>query len=91
MMEKMGFQVPIFQIAEKHYRKRGQITIQNRNRQDTLNLEKKFEVKKWSLRVNKTLSSIRIIEAQLTYEHIIDLRCAKNVHVLRKFIRRPHR
>ena len=46
------------------------VTLRPHNRclQDDLNLEKKFEVKEWSLRVNTSLLAICIVDAWLLYK-----------------------
>lgn len=65
----MQFQVPVPRIAEEYYGTRGQADRHDRNRQDTLDLEKKTEVKEGSLGGNTTLLSVCIVSAWLVQKH----------------------
>lgn len=54
----------------------GKIDRPNCSRQNTLDAKRKFEVKKWSFRVNRTVPSTCMVAAWLTYKHSLALRCA---------------
>ena len=55
--------VSIPKVCETHYDTCSQIDGHNRCRQDDLGLEKKFEVKDWSTRVNTSLLAMCIVDA----------------------------
>lgn len=56
------------QIAETYYKAASMIDRHNRCRQSDLNLEKKFMVNDWSMRVNTSLLGICIVDAWLLYK-----------------------
>lgn len=56
------------QIAETYYEAASQIDRHNRCRQSDLNLEKKFQVKEWSTRVNTSLLAMCIVDSWLLYK-----------------------
>ena len=66
--KKIITETSIPQVAETYYATASQVDRHNRCRQDELNLEKKFEVKEWSLRVNTSLLAICIVDAWLLYK-----------------------
>lgn len=55
-------------IAETYYATASQVDRHNRCRQDDLKLEKKFQVKEWSQRVNTTLFAICVVDSWLLYK-----------------------
>ena len=67
LTSKEQITVGIPDVCEKYYDTCSQIDIHNRCRQDDLKLEKKFEVKGWSTRVNTTLLGICIVDAWKLY------------------------
>ncbi len=56
------------QIAETYYAAAAQIDRHNRCRQKDLQLEKKFMVREWSIRVNTSLLAICIVDSWLLYK-----------------------
>ena len=67
MTFKEQITVGIPKVCEKYYDACSQIDIHNRGLQDDLKLEKKFEVKDWSICVNSTLLGICIVDAWKLY------------------------
>ena len=63
--EELSIRIPA--ICEQYYETCSQIDRHNRSRQDDLGLEKKFEVKEWSMRVNTSLLAIYIVDAWKLY------------------------
>ena len=55
--------IPIHRLGAEYFAYRDIVDQHNRSRQDTLNLEKKFEVKSWDMRVNTTLIGILVVDA----------------------------
>eukprot|EP00171_Calliarthron_tuberculosum_P023537 IDg23537t1 len=67
---KITTETAIPKVAETYYSVCSQVDRHNRCRQDDLKLEKKFQVKEWSLRVNSSLLAICIVDAWLLYKGI---------------------
>lgn len=65
---KIITETDIPQIAETYYEAASQIDRHNRCRQHDLNLEKKFQVREWSIRVNTSLLAVCIVDAWLLYK-----------------------
>ena len=63
--EEISIQIP--SVCENYYENCSQIDRHKRSRQDDLGLEKKFEVKEWSMRVNTSLLAICIVDAWKLY------------------------
>jgi len=63
--EEIDIQIP--QVCETYYATCSQVDRHNRCRQDDLMLEKKFEVKEWSARVNTSLLAICVVDAWKLY------------------------
>ena len=51
------------QVVECYYSTCGAIDRYNRCRQDDINIEKKFKVKEWSMRVTSSLLAICVVDA----------------------------
>lgn len=66
---KISFQVPVPELVERYYQCCSQVDRHNRCRQDSLGLEKKLEVKTWSLRINSSLLAVTIVDAWLLYKY----------------------
>ena len=66
--KKTVTETAIPQVAQTYYSAASQIDRHNRCRQDDLDLEKKFQVKEWSLRVNTSLLAVCIVDAWLLYK-----------------------
>ena len=65
--EKVEIQVPIPKAAELYYQVCGKIDQHNRDRQDTLGIEKKLKTNNWSLRVNLSILSMVIVDTWKAY------------------------
>ena len=66
--EKMVAKIGIPEAAAAYFSAASKIYQQKRCRQDNLGIEKAFEVKEWSMRVNSTLSGICAIDAWLLHK-----------------------
>lgn len=66
---KVQFEISVPDVVEKYYETCSQIDRHNRCRQDSLGMEKKLEVKDWSVRVNTTLLSVVVVDAWLLYKY----------------------
>ena len=65
---RVSLMVQLPEVAELYYSVCSRIDRHNRCRQDDLNLEKKFQVKEWSARVNTTLLAICVVDSWLLYK-----------------------
>ena len=63
--EELSIRIP--SVCEQYYETCSQIDRHNGSRQDDLGLEKKFEVKEWSMRVKTSLLAICIVDAWNLY------------------------
>ena len=63
--QQMSINIP--EVCEQYYETCSQIDRHNRCRRDDLGLEKKFEVKDWSMRVNTSLLAICIVDSWKLY------------------------
>jgi len=66
--EKVEMEIQIPDVCETYYDTCSRIDRHNRCRQDDLKLEKKLEVKDWSMRVNSSLLAICVVDAWLLYK-----------------------
>jgi hypothetical protein len=57
------------ECVKAYYQFNDLVDRHNRRRQDDLNLEKKFEVKEWTMRVISTLIGMLTVDAYLFYKH----------------------
>lgn len=67
---KVKLVVPQPKACEKYYTCCAKIDQHNRDRQDTLGIERKFRTHKWSLRVNLSLLSICIVNTWRVYSRM---------------------
>jgi hypothetical protein len=65
--ERVTRVIPIHCLGKTYFKYCDVVDCHNRSRQDTLNIEKKFEVKTWDMRVNSTLIGILVVDAYRLY------------------------
>ena len=66
--EMVNFAVPQPKAAEIYYSACGKIDQNNRVQQDDIKLEKKFETKDWSMRVNSSIFSLICVDTWYVYK-----------------------
>ena len=66
--QMVEFAVPQPKAAEIYYSTCGKIDQSNRVRQDDIKLEKKFETKDWSMRVNSSIFSLVCVDTWYVYK-----------------------
>jgi hypothetical protein len=64
--------VPQPKAVEIYYKVCGKVDQHNRDRQDTLGLEKKLKTNDWSMRVNLTILSMVIVDTWRAWSHMAD-------------------
>ena len=67
--ERVTVTVPQPKVCEIYYSSCAKIDQHNRCRQQSLDLEKKLEVKEWSARVNMSLLAMCIVDSWLAFTH----------------------
>lgn len=65
--QKVTLTIPVPLLASNYFASCDTVDQHNRSRQDTLNIEKKFEVKSWDTRVNATLLGVLVVDAFKLY------------------------
>ena len=65
--ERVELSVPQPKAAEVYYSACAKIDGHNRHRQDTLNLEKKVELKTWNKRFNMGLFAMKVVDTWLVF------------------------
>jgi Transposase IS4 len=68
--EKVTLQIPIPRAAELYYSCCGKIDQHNRDRQDTLGIERKLKTHDWSLRVNLTIFGMIVVDTWKVYSQL---------------------
>ena len=63
--KKVATSIDIPEVADAYFSAASKVDQHNRCRQDDLDIEKAFEVKEWSMRVNSTLIGICAADAWL--------------------------
>jgi hypothetical protein len=67
--------------AEVYYDVCGKIDLHNRRRHDTLNMEKKIQVKEWLMRVNLSIFAMIVVDTYLVYSQLKDhAECEKDFY-----------
>jgi Transposase IS4 len=66
--ERVCFEIPQPKIAELYYKTCGKVDQHNRDRQDTLGLERKYRVHDWSMRVNHTILAMIFVDTFRAYK-----------------------
>ena len=66
--KKITTSIDIPEVADAYFSAASKVYQHNRCRQDDLDIEKKFEVKEWSMRVNSTLLGLCAVDAWLLYK-----------------------
>jgi hypothetical protein len=70
--ERVELTVSQPKAAEVYYDVCGKIDLHNRRRHDTLNVEKKIQVKEWSMRVNLSIFAMIVVDTYLVYSQLKD-------------------
>ncbi len=68
--ERVDIEVPIPKAAELYYKVCGKIDQHNRDRQDTLGIERKIRTNDWSMRVNLSILGMIIVDTWKAYSQL---------------------